>query len=232
MNSSAEKEPLQLETRILLGGGGSAVDERAILERFASWVGLTEPVLYLPIATPNAGRTHDDWIRSALNPFGVSNIETWYTLEGHNPGEIEFYAGIFIGGGNSYYLLHQLRTADFAGAIVEYASNGRVLYGGSAGAIVLGRDIGTCAHQDENSVALCDNTGLNLAHGHAIWCHYQPAEDPLVRAYITATHVPTIALAETAGVWVQGPGRLVPLGTGCVLRFTPTGVEDMHSIGC
>ena len=220
-----------METRILLGGGGSAIDEHAILELFASWVGLTGPVLYLPIADPDAGRAHDEWIRATLNPFGVFDIETWYTLEGRSPGEIERYAGIFIGGGNTYYLLHQLRTADFAGAIIKYASNGRVLYGGSAGAIILGRDIGTCAHQDENSVGLCDTTGLDLAHGHAIWCHYQPSEKTLARAYVTATQVATIALPESAGVWLRGPGHFKLLGTGSVLRFTPTAVEDMRSAG-
>lgn len=130
---------------------------------------------------------------------------------------------IVLGGGNTYHLLHQLRTSGFAGAIAQFAAEGRPLYGGSAGGIALGRNIGTCAHMDENAVGLKDRAGLDLIHGHAVWCHYRSADDPLLHAYVAETQISTIALAETSGLWVRGPGRLQPLGTSPVLCFTPTG---------
>jgi len=218
-----------METRILLGGGGSAVNERLVLQRFASWIGPTGSVLYLPIATPDAGRAQFDWISDTLCPLGISKIEMWTDLRRHHPDELARYNGVFIGGGNTYYLLHQLRTADFTQAIREFAEGGGVLYGGSAGAIVFGRDINTCAHMDDDIAGLTNTTGLDLAHGHAIWCHYEPNVEPLVRSYVKHTQIPTIALPETTGLWIQALGQLIPLGFDPVLRFTPSSEQSCVS---
>ena len=76
-----------METRILLGGGGSAEDERAILERFASWVGAAGSVLYLPVAADHVDSGYFEWISSALNPLGVHHIDMWTTLVGRSPAE-------------------------------------------------------------------------------------------------------------------------------------------------
>ena len=99
-------------TRILLGGGGSAEDERPIFERFAAWVGGGH-VLYLPIAADQPSSAHLAWLMAALAPLGVQQIDMWTTLAGHQPAELRGFAGIFIGGGNTYWLLHQLRTGGF-----------------------------------------------------------------------------------------------------------------------
>ena len=62
-----------------------------------------------------------------------------------------------------------------------------------------------------------DTAGLDLVHGHAVWCHYTPADDPLIHTYLARRQTPTIALAETGGLWVRSPGKLVPLGSPPVL---------------
>jgi dipeptidase E len=209
--------------RILLGGGGSAEDERPVLECFASWVGGAGPVLYLPIAASDAGEAHFAWVSSVLNPLGVWRIEMWASLAGHAPAELDGYGAVFIGGGNTYSLLHQLRTTGFDEAIGDFARRGGVVYGGSAGAIVMGWDIGTCAHLDTNEVGLTDTSGLDLLGGDSVWCHYRPADDGLIHSYVERTGSPALALAETAGVWARGPGEYVPLGSGAVCRFTVGG---------
>lgn len=209
--------------KILLGGGGSERDERPIFELFASWVGASGSVLHLPIASGNAGKANFDWISSVLNPLGVHRIEMWTTLVNRSPAEIEKYKAIFIGGGNTYSLLQQLRVAGFGEAIRDFASRGGVSYGGSAGAIVLGRDISTCSYLDENTVGLTDIYGLDLLDGDSIWCHYQPTNDTLIRAHVKRRSSPTIALAETTGIWVRGHREYTPLGSGAVYRFTIDG---------
>ena len=67
-----------MEAKILLGGGGSAEDERPIMELFASWVGASGSVLYLPIALGESGQGYArclTWLSSVLNPLGVHQIE-------------------------------------------------------------------------------------------------------------------------------------------------------------
>jgi dipeptidase E len=198
-------------TRILLGGGGSAENERPILERFAAWVSAGR-VLYLPIAAEQPGSAHLAWVTSVLTPLGVLQIDMWTTLAGHQPAELGAYAGIFIGGGNTYWLLHQLRAGGFDNAIRQYALGGGALYGGSAGAIVLGANISTCAHIDHNDVRITDMHGLNLLDGHAVWCHYRAADYPLCQAFIMRTRIATFFLAETSGLWRRGPEDYVSLG--------------------
>lgn len=90
----------QPQTRILLGGGGSADDEHPIFERFAAWIG-DGRVLYLPIAADQPGSTHLAWVVSILTPLGVHHVDMWTSLAGHQAAELATYAGIFIGGGNA-----------------------------------------------------------------------------------------------------------------------------------
>jgi dipeptidase E len=208
------------ETRILLGGGGSAEDERPIFERFAAWVGASGAVLYLPIASTHAGEVYLNWISAALNPLDVRHIDMWTSLTGHAPVALDSYAALFIGGGNTYYLLHQLRISGLDQAIRDFARRDGVVYGGSAGAIVMGQDISPCAHLDENTVGLGDTSGLDLLHGDSVWCHYQQKHDARIRAYVERTHSASIALAETSGVWVRGPQMYTPLGSGSIYCFT------------
>jgi dipeptidase E len=198
-------------TRILLGGGGSAEDERPIFERFAAWVGAGR-VLYLPIAAERPGSAHLAWVTSVLSPLGVRHTDMWTTFAGHQPGELAAYAGLFIGGGNTYWLLHQLRASGFGDAIRQYAQQGGVVYGGSAGAIVLGANISTCAHIDHNDVGITDLHGLDLLDGHAVWCHYRAADFPLTQVFVRRTRLPTYLLAETTGLWRRGAGDFVSIG--------------------
>jgi len=212
-----------METKVLLGGGGSTEDEYPIFELFASWVDGSDSVLYLPIASSHVDRTYFDWISSVFNPLGIHRIEMWTNLAGRTPMEINKYRAIFIGGGNTFSLLHQLQVAGFDEAIRNFVNRGGVIYGGSAGAIALGRDISTCSHLDENSVGITNTLGLDLLDGDSVWCHYQPADDTLICAYVERTNSSTIALAETTGVWVRGHREYIPLGSGVIYRFTTKG---------
>ena len=215
-----------IETRILLGGGGSAADERPIFERFAAWVD-GGSVLYLPIASHYIEKSHLEWISTVLHPLGVTKIDMWATLLGHSPAEVGQYQAIFIGGGNTYHLLNQLRVSGFDEALRHFAGQGGVIYGGSAGAIVQGRDISTGSRLDENVVGLTDTSGLDLLDGDSVWCHFQPADEPLVRAHVGRVRSPTIVLAENSGVWVRGQRDYVSVGSGDSYRFT---LNEKHKL--
>lgn len=80
------------------------------------------------------------------------------------------------------------------------AENGCPIYGGSAGAILLGRDIDTARHNDRNAVGLADPAGLDLALGYSIWCHYVPSDDDRIRDFVTTTQHEVIAISERSGL--------------------------------
>lgn len=56
--------------------------------------------------------------------------------------------------------------------LMEYLNNGGFVYGDSAGAIIFGNSIKAAGYYDENDVGLTDLSGLNLANGRDIFCHY------------------------------------------------------------
>ena len=159
--------------RLILAGGGDAPDSRPLDETFAGWLGPHGRLLYLPIASsPKADgyARHRAWITSVFAPLGLTRIEMWDGLDGHGPAELQRFDGVYIGGGNTFRLLHLLRESRFDLALGTYARADGAVYGGSAGAILLGRDIASCAHDDPNTVGLSDTRALDLIGSHDVWC--------------------------------------------------------------
>jgi dipeptidase E len=209
--------------RLILAGGGGAEDSRPLDERFAEWVGPAGRMLYLPIAMggkrPYTYAQCLDWISSVYQPLGVTNIEMWTSLAGRDHAELSGFDAIYIGGGNTFRLLHLVRLSGFDRALARFVARGGAIYGGSAGAILLGRDIMTCAHLDTNKVGIVDAAGLDLASGHAIWCHYQPEDDERIVAYIEQRGFPVLALSERGGLQVENE-RLSAIGFKPLVQLT------------
>src|SRR5262245_48070569 len=191
--------------RVCFGGGGDADDERPVLDVFARWVG-SRSVLYLPIASDPPYEPQLEWVSAALRASGVTNVHIATELEGLAE-VIRRAEALFIGGGNAYTLLYALRRTGADGAVHDVAESGRPVYGGSAGAILLGRDIGTARHADANIPGLTDTTGLDLALGYSVWCHHLDRDASSVRDYVRATGIGVIALSERSGL-IRDDGSL------------------------
>ena len=69
---------------------------------------------------------------------------------------------IYISGGNTFYLLSELRKSHAAQTIKDAVQAGKIYIGESAGAIVAAPDTRYATPMDENSVNVSDFTGLNL----------------------------------------------------------------------
>lgn len=69
---------------------------------------------------------------------------------------------IYISGGNTFYLLNELRKSCAAQAIKNAVKAGKIYIGESAGAIVAAPDTRYATLMDENSAKTSDFTGLNL----------------------------------------------------------------------
>jgi dipeptidase E len=207
--------------RIIIAGGGNAVESRPLDETFAEWIGRNGRLLYLPVAMDGISNAYHEsmaWLESVFMPHGVINITMCAELEPCLKRELNFYNAIYMGGGNTYRLLYLLRTSGFDRALVHFARTGGAVYGGSAGAIVLGKEISTSAHLDANEVGINDLSGLDLLGGYSVWCHYHSDDDERIRAYTHGMGYPVIALSESAGVCLMG-GRLRACGYEAVRVF-------------
>ena len=219
---------MPIDTRIILAGGGDTEDSRPLDELFATWTGPDGRMLFLPVALD--GSKHDSYletIRSEFTPLGVSKIEMWSDLLEHDATELAAFDSVYLGGGSTFRLLAELRASGFDNALVSYARQGGAIYGCSAGADVLGRDIMTAAHADINDVGLTETHGLDLAAGHAVWCHYDPVEhDTLVVEFVQERGIPVVAISERSGVIAHGDW-LEPVGFDPVYVFDEDGKQEL-----
>ena len=69
---------------------------------------------------------------------------------------------IYVSGGNTFYLLNELRKSRIWQAIKNAVKAGKIYIGESAGAIVAAPDTRYATLMDENSTNTSDFTGLNL----------------------------------------------------------------------
>lgn len=197
-----------MDARVVAGGGGDAAASYAGHARFASWLGREASVLYLPVAMGWETATlqaADAWFRSAFEEFGVSRITTCFASATLEAVSFDSYDGVYIGGGNAYLLMSLLRESGAGEGLKQALAEGLPLYGGSAGAIILGTTIQSAAHLDEDIVGLNDLRGLDVIAEHAIWPHYEEQQLDDVITFARETGGQTLAVPESgAVVWESG----------------------------
>lgn len=203
---------------MVAGGGGSIAQEALVLMRFAKFVPPDATVLVIPWARWDpADPGVLSWIFSTFRQLGLSRVRP-VTAVGPINAELQEAGAAFLCGGNTFLLLDRLRSSRAVSPLLTRVRAGMPCYGGSAGAIVLGSHVGTAAHLDRNEVGVTDLAGLDLFHGHALWCHFSDADIPTLRAYREDHGVPVIAIPENAGVTHDSTG-IVAIGPGRITRW-------------
>lgn len=207
---------------LFLGGGGGRIDSSELDKKFVASLDVSKPLLYIPIATNTAKYPYSgcvDWLLSVLGPLGVTSIVMWVEedLKTKTKQDFDQFSGIYIGGGNTYKLLKELKEFGIFDVLLTLAKDGMPIYGGSAGAIIMAKTIIPAGFLDENKVGLTDFSALNLVQGYDVWCHYTGKEDYAIRDYMKNFSLDKIiAIPENAGVIVTeeeikavGPGKVI-----------------------
>ena len=110
--------------RLFLCGGGSGTDTFLAYQKLNEIIDHKKPVLYVPLAM-NKDRYAGcySWIKNELENIDVPNIEmvtSGYDLASRN---LEDYSFVFIGGGNTYKLLGDLKSSGAFSKLKEYIEN-------------------------------------------------------------------------------------------------------------
>lgn len=220
--------------KLFLGGGGGGTDSFELDKKFVASLDLSKPLLYIPIATntdkyPYSGCVA--WLSSILGPLGVTNIVMWVEddLRQKQEKDFEQFGGVYIGGGNTFKLLKELKEFGTFEILRNLAQKDTPIYGGSAGAIILTKTIIPALSVDENLVELTDFTALNLVNNCEIWCHYTETMDSLIKSYIDKYYLnKIIAIPENAGLYVTehnievvGPANVKIFGAEEIKEFKP-----------
>lgn len=194
--------------KLFLGGGGGGKDSIELDKKFVASLDLSKPLLYIPIATNTTKYPYSGcvaWLSSVLGPLGVINIVMWTEddLRTKTEADFEQFGGVYIGGGNTFKLLKELKEFGTLEILRNLALKNIPIYGGSAGAIILARTIIPAMSADENKVGLTDFSALNLVQDFDVWCHYTPSKDDTIKRYVDEYELKNIiAIPETAGLYV------------------------------
>ena len=70
---------------------------------------------------------------------------------------------------NQYFFNIDYKNLD---NITINSKNNGIVYGGSAGAIIYGKDLDSCMTDDENEVQLTDISGFDMLNGYSLLCHF------------------------------------------------------------
>ena len=211
--------------KLILNGGGTdkqVEDARALLN---SLIDHNKKVLYIPFAWPDS--TYNGCLEFMTNELsdivkqGIDMVTSTDELMNKNFSE---YACIYIGGGNTYKLLNDLKLSGAFDKIKKYLlEDDGIVYGGSAGAIIFGKDLDSCNTDDENEVGLVDNTGFNMINGYSLLCHYtsrEPERTELSKNYLLelSKDKPIYAIPEEDTIFVDDD-KIEFIGTRTYYEF-------------
>lgn len=159
--------------KVFINGGGAGKQTVRALQRLNEVIDHGLPCLYIPLAMDE--NKYDDcyeWICGELCGVQIPAIEMVRSAEELSCKNLSMYSFIFIGGGNTFKLLHDIKRAGMFEPIHEYLKNGGVAFGGSAGAIIFGEDLESCKIDDDNEVGLTETNGFDVLHGVSFLCHF------------------------------------------------------------
>ncbi|MBR5425656.1 MAG: Type 1 glutamine amidotransferase-like domain-containing protein, partial [Clostridiales bacterium] len=161
--------------KLFLCGGGCGEQTAAANRVFNAYIDHDKPLLYIPLAMGERDHTYDEcyeWIQGELAEVKVPSIDMVRSYEELVAKNLSDYGSIFIGGGNTFELLKGMKDSGAFAKMEEYIRNDGVVMGGSAGAIIFGKDIMTAIAMDPNDVALEDTAGFNALDDCSIFPHY------------------------------------------------------------
>jgi len=161
--------------QLILCGGGFGEKVSKSYEKYAEIIDHSKPVLYIPLAWKNEDyESCLNWLKGELLPYGIDKFVMITNISQFDNVDLGEYNSLFIGGGNTYKLLKYLKESKGYSKIKEYIENGGIVFGGSAGAIIFGKDIQTCniCSNDENLWPDLDTSGFDVMNGISLSCHY------------------------------------------------------------
>jgi dipeptidase E len=159
--------------KVFLCGGGADVQTVEANKRLNEVIDHSKPCLYIPLAM--AEDRYDscyEWLQGELKDVDIPAIHMVRSVEELGKKNFADYSFLFIGGGNTFKLLRDIKVGGSFEKIREYLENGGVAFGGSAGAIIFGKDLEACVLDDSNDVNLTDIDGYDVLDGISVLCHF------------------------------------------------------------
>ncbi len=216
------------DNRMYLSGGGNEKQSFPLDKFFFETFSKNGNFLYIPVALRGNKMypTAHLWMKKVLKLHNRNDVqfELADNLAKYQLEDLKKFDAIYIGGGNTWNLMQELRDSGFSQKLVSYIKNGGAVYGGSAGAIILGKNIDT--HDDENKINLKNTTGFNLLGDYSVACHYTNDQENLFREWAISHKSPILCLSEETGL-IFGNDSVLCVGTKPCVIYLASGVKKV-----
>lgn len=189
--------------QIYLSGGGNEKQSFPLDKFFFSTLPKDGRFLYIPIALRGNELypTAHLWMKSILELHERNDVQFETVDDLFKLRDLKGFDGIYIGGGNTWSLIQEIKDSSFSYQLLQYFEAGGQVYGGSAGAIILGKRIDT--HDDENKIGLSDMEGLNLFGNYSVACHFKDDQHDRFKAWAIKNKLPIVCLPEETGLIIE-----------------------------
>ncbi|MCM1466990.1 MAG: Type 1 glutamine amidotransferase-like domain-containing protein [Alistipes sp.] len=123
--------------KVFLCGGGAGRQTFEANKRLNEVIDHSKPCLYIPLAMEQEKYADCyEWIKEELKNVAVPYIEMVKSADELAAKNMNDFGVLFIGGGNTFKLLNDLKISGAFEKIKEYLNSEGVIFGGSAGAII------------------------------------------------------------------------------------------------
>lgn len=131
-----------------------------------------------------------------LSGLGFESV-VFFDIEKQDPRELLDYDCLYVNGGNTYYLLHFVKTTGFDRVVEEFVRHDGLYIGVSAGSLIAGASIGILdyTHGDPNEIGLTDFSALKLTR-RVVEPHYIEEEEDAIRKYEEESGAQVIRLKD------------------------------------
>lgn len=197
----------QRQSKLYLSGGGDIYQTTLLDKFFLKNLNIKSKILYIPTALKNNKNLFlhcEEWFSSLLkyqNRVDIS-FDTLRSLFIGNDFNFSNYDAIYIGGGNTWDLIEELNSSGFDKRLLKFYKEGGLIYGGSAGAIILGKKIDT--QNDTNNTSSSFLDGLNLLNKYSVFCHYKISDYEKVKSWVASGGKKALCLFEESGLFYDG----------------------------
>lgn len=215
---------------IYLSGGGDETQTLPLDKIFFNTLPKDGLFLYIPVALRGHKLypTAHSWMKGVIAlhsrrdvHFKVIDDTSNYTLK-----QLKEFCGIYIGGGNTWNLMQEIKDTGFSDILIQYIQNGGRVYGGSAGAIIMGKRIDVC--NDKNKIGTQDVRGLNLLNGFSVACHFKNEQGDTFHLWAATLASSIICLPEESGLFIEND-LAVCVGTKpCMIYYDDGERKEIH----
>ncbi len=200
--------------RVFMNGGGSGKETEIACKRLNEVIDHSKPILYIPIALDESRYPGCmDFITKELAEVTVPEIIMKTDAGKIAASNLDDFSAVFIGGGNTYKLLKELKDSKAFDNLAGYLKRDGIIFGGSAGAIILGASIEVAEFEDVNEVGLTDLEGFNVFEDVSLFCHYKGTKESIEFIKKLNTKMPIHVLTEETTLFLNG-SELEVFGTG------------------